>query len=94
LLIRLPNYEDLPKDEIQFTIALSEEPFFNLDIKSVVGTFSDMVVLKQMIVSTLKMVIRRLLVDPNGRTYTFSPKTGFKLVSIPMMTYVSYSSML
>lgn len=75
LLLRFSE-GDTP-DSFTVTITLADNPTFHLDIESSVGNFTDLSVIDQVITNTLKMIIARRFVDPNGKRYKWSPKNGF-----------------
>jgi hypothetical protein len=56
---------------------LAEDPLIRLDIQSVLGTFTDLSMIDQIITATLKLVVRSLFVEPNGMKYRWNPKFGF-----------------
>ncbi|KAI3642859.1 hypothetical protein MP228_012414 [Amoeboaphelidium protococcarum] len=65
------------------TISLKEDPAINLDIKSELGQLQDLSIVKQVINSTIKVVLRRLFVEPSGRRFEWRPYTaGWKSVEL------------
>lgn len=59
-------------DAMDVTLSLASDPVFNLEIKSVVGSYSDLSMLKQIIAGTFKLVFRKMFVTPDGKRYRWA----------------------
>jgi hypothetical protein len=67
-----------------FFITLAEEPYFHLDIRTMVGAMENLSLLKQFIVTTMKAVLRRMIVYPNGQAWMFQED---KIVSVHIFAF-------
>lgn len=65
-------------DNIYFTLTCAQPPQVEFEISSAVGNFTDLASIRQIVSNSLKAVLSRLIVDPNGKYYRLSPTEGFK----------------
>jgi hypothetical protein len=76
MLIRISGSTN--DDNIYFTLTCAQPPQVEFDINSAVGNFTDLASIRQIVSNSLKAVLGRLIVDPNGKYYRLSPTDGFK----------------
>jgi hypothetical protein len=65
-------------DEFTVSMSFAEEPVLKLNVQSTVGQYSDVGMVEQAVVGTLKVVLRRMFVQPNGRQWSWSSLNGWK----------------
>ena len=63
-----------------FYLGIGDDPHLTFDVNSMIGTFNDASAIRQLVTSTLKSIVKKRFVLPNGSLFTLDKDLRFMRV--------------